>query len=166
MFGLYFQLSLAKRQILLLETLKVKQTTLEPIPSSLKLVVSVTCYWLQHTEAKAKLHHLQALLLGMLMGPLHVLINSPGRYLEIPGVKFCTLPAHIAGLNKRKNILALFTLISCIRNLRVRHQNIIHSLANVLEHFCVPGSVLQCLPPGAQQWRCAGPASPHLLCGI
>lgn len=90
---MYFQLSLAKRQILLLETLKVKQTILEPIPSSLKLLVSVTCYWLQHTEAKAKLHHLQALLLGMLMGPLHV-INSPGRYLEIPGVKFCILLAY------------------------------------------------------------------------
>uniref|UniRef100_A0ABI7ZHF8 XPG N-terminal domain-containing protein n=1 Tax=Felis catus TaxID=9685 RepID=A0ABI7ZHF8_FELCA len=73
------ELSLAKRQILLLETLKVKQTILEPIPSSLKLLVSVSCYWLQHTEAKAKLHHLQALLLGMLMGPLHVIINSPDK---------------------------------------------------------------------------------------
>ncbi|XP_029796166.1 protein asteroid homolog 1 [Suricata suricatta] len=73
------ELSLAKRQILLLETLKVKQTILEPIPSSLKLLVSVTCYWLQHTEANAKLHHLQALLLGMLMGPLHVIITSPDK---------------------------------------------------------------------------------------
>ncbi|CAD7673445.1 unnamed protein product [Nyctereutes procyonoides] len=72
------ELSLAKRQILLLETLKVKQTILEPIPSSLKLPISVSCYWLQHTEGKAKLHHLQALLLGMLMGPLHAIINSPG----------------------------------------------------------------------------------------
>lgn len=94
MFGMYFQLSLAKRQILLLETLKVKQTILERIPSSLKLPISVSCYWLQHTESKAKLHHLQALLLGMLMGPLHAIITSPGRYLEIPGVYICMLLAY------------------------------------------------------------------------
>lgn len=65
--------------MLLLETLKVKQTILEPIPASLKLPIAVSCYWLQQSEAKAKLHHLQALLLGMLMGPLHAIINSPGR---------------------------------------------------------------------------------------
>lgn len=91
---MYFQLSLAKRQILLLDTLKVKRTILESIPSSLKLPISVSCYWLQHTESKAKLHHLQALLLGMLMGPLHAMITSPGRYLEIPGVYICMLLAY------------------------------------------------------------------------
>ncbi|XP_004415495.1 PREDICTED: protein asteroid homolog 1 [Odobenus rosmarus divergens] len=73
------ELSLAKRQILLLDTLKVKRTILESIPSSLKLPISVSCYWLQHTESKAKLHHLQALLLGMLMGPLHAIITSPDK---------------------------------------------------------------------------------------
>ncbi|XP_034850502.1 protein asteroid homolog 1 isoform X3 [Mirounga leonina] len=73
------ELSLAKRQILLLDTLKVKRTVLESIPSSLKLPISVSCYWLQHTESKAKLHHLQALLLGMLMGPLHAIITSPDK---------------------------------------------------------------------------------------
>lgn len=88
---MYFQVSLVRRQKLLLETLKVKQTILEPIPTSLKLPIAVSCYWLQHTEDKAKLHHLQALLLGMLMGPLHAIINSPGRYLEIPGVCLCML---------------------------------------------------------------------------
>ncbi|XP_045712620.1 protein asteroid homolog 1 [Phyllostomus hastatus] len=70
------ELSLAKRQILLLETLKVKQTILDPVPTSLKLPIAVSCYWLQHMEAKAKVHHLQALLLGMLVGPLHAMINS------------------------------------------------------------------------------------------
>ncbi|MBZ3886679.1 Protein asteroid-like protein 1 [Sciurus carolinensis] len=73
------KVSLVRRQLLLLETLKVKQTILEPIPTSLKLPIAVSCYWLQHTEAKARLHHLQALLLGMLMGPLHAIINSPGK---------------------------------------------------------------------------------------
>ncbi|XP_011378895.1 protein asteroid homolog 1 isoform X1 [Pteropus vampyrus] len=71
------ELSLASRQLLLLETLKVKQTILDPVPTLLKLPIAVSCYWLQHTGAKAKLHHLQALLLGMLMGPLHAIINSP-----------------------------------------------------------------------------------------
>ncbi|XP_021098255.1 protein asteroid homolog 1 isoform X2 [Heterocephalus glaber] len=73
------KLSLVRRQMLLLETLKVKQTILEPIPPSLKLPIAVSCYWLQHTETKAKLYHLQALLLGMLMGPLHAMINSSDK---------------------------------------------------------------------------------------
>ncbi|XP_076986224.1 single-strand DNA endonuclease ASTE1 isoform X2 [Tamandua tetradactyla] len=81
------ELSLVRRQMLLLETLKVKQTILDPIPTSLKLPVAVSCYWLQHTEAKAKLHHLQALLLGMLMGPLHAIINSPDKDLQENGAK-------------------------------------------------------------------------------
>ncbi|XP_050996417.1 protein asteroid homolog 1 isoform X3 [Acomys russatus] len=73
------ELPLARRQTLLLEALKVTQMVLEPIPTFLKLPIAVTCYWLQSTEAKAKLHHLQALLLGMLRGPLHAIINSPGK---------------------------------------------------------------------------------------
>lgn len=82
---------MARRQILLLETLKVKQTTLDPVPAALKLPIAVSCYWLQHMEVKAKLHHLQALLLGMLLGPLQAIVNSPGRYPEIPEVYFCHL---------------------------------------------------------------------------
>ena len=66
--------------MLLLEALKVTQAVLEPIPAWLKLPIAVTCYWLQSTEAKAKLQHLQALLLGMLREPLHAIINSPGRF--------------------------------------------------------------------------------------
>lgn len=82
------ELSLARRLILLLETLKVKQTILDTVPASLKLPIAVICYWLQHTEAKAKLHHLQALLLGMLMGPLHAMINSPDKkHLREDGAK-------------------------------------------------------------------------------
>ena len=65
-----FQLSLASRQMLLLETLKVKQSLLDPVPAALKLPVAVSCYWVQHAEATLKLHHLQALLLGMLLGHL------------------------------------------------------------------------------------------------
>ncbi|XP_031199477.1 protein asteroid homolog 1 isoform X2 [Mastomys coucha] len=73
------ELPLARRQMLLLEALKVKQVALESVPTSLKLPIAVTCYWLQSTEAKAKLHHVQALLLGMLREPLHAIINSPGN---------------------------------------------------------------------------------------
>ncbi|XP_060241365.1 protein asteroid homolog 1 isoform X2 [Meriones unguiculatus] len=73
------ELPLARRQMLLLEALKVTQAVLEPIPTFLKLPIAVTCYWLQSTEAKAKLHHLQALLLGMLRAPLLAIINSHGK---------------------------------------------------------------------------------------
>ncbi|XP_021027005.1 protein asteroid homolog 1 isoform X3 [Mus caroli] len=73
------ELPLARRQMLLLEALKVKQVVLESIPTLLKLPIAVTCYWLQSTEAKAKLHHLQALLLGMLREPFHAIVNSPGN---------------------------------------------------------------------------------------
>ncbi|KAM6161012.1 single-strand DNA endonuclease ASTE1 [Erethizon dorsatum] len=83
------KLSLVRRQMLLLETLKVKQTILDPIPLALKLPIAVSCYWLQHTEAKAKLYHLQALLLGMLMGPLHAIINSPGNMESAPRQAQC-----------------------------------------------------------------------------
>ncbi|XP_007935600.1 protein asteroid homolog 1 [Orycteropus afer afer] len=72
------ELPLEKREMLLLETLKVKRTILDPIPTSLRLPIAVSCYWLQHAEAKAKLHHVQALLLGMLIGPLHA-IKSPDK---------------------------------------------------------------------------------------
>uniref|UniRef100_A0A8C5UTX7 XPG N-terminal domain-containing protein n=1 Tax=Microcebus murinus TaxID=30608 RepID=A0A8C5UTX7_MICMU len=43
------------------------------------LLLNVSPHLGNHTEAKAKLHHLQALLLGMLIGPLHGIINSPGK---------------------------------------------------------------------------------------
>ncbi|XP_043730463.1 protein asteroid homolog 1 isoform X6 [Cervus elaphus] len=71
------ELSLASRQMLLLETLKVKQSLLDPVPAALKLPVAVSCYWVQHAEATLKLHHLQALLLGMLLGPLRAMVSSP-----------------------------------------------------------------------------------------
>lgn len=121
MSGMFSQLSLASRQLLLLETLKVKQTILDPVPALLKLPIAVSCYWLQHREAKAKLHHLQALLLGMLMGPLHAIINSPGRYMEIP-VYICMLLAYNQKF-KEKAFLD-YLLLSVISELRNRGTNI------------------------------------------
>lgn len=83
------ELPLARRQMLLLEALKVTQAVLEPIPTFLKLPIAVTCYWLQSTEAKAKLHHLQALLLGMLRAPLLAIINSHGNVDPAPRQAQC-----------------------------------------------------------------------------
>ncbi|XP_006846699.1 PREDICTED: protein asteroid homolog 1 [Chrysochloris asiatica] len=71
------ELSLDKREMLLLETLKVKRIILEPIPASLRLPIAVSCYWLQHPDVKATPHHVQALLLGMLVGPLQAIIHNP-----------------------------------------------------------------------------------------
>lgn len=112
---MHFQLSLARRLTLLLETLKVKQTILDTVPASLKLPIAVICYWLQHTQAKAKLHHLQALLLGMLMGPLHAMINSPGRYLEVQECIFACYLHVIESLHQQTHILGLSTPVNSIR---------------------------------------------------
>ena len=109
-----FQLSLASRQMLLLETLMVKQSLLDPVPAALKLPVAVSCYWVQHAEATLKLHHLQALLLGMLLGPLCAMVSSPGRYLHVPGVCLHELCAYNQQLKQTK-VPRLFIPISCIR---------------------------------------------------
>ncbi|XP_072507413.1 single-strand DNA endonuclease ASTE1 isoform X2 [Notamacropus eugenii] len=84
--GRLTELSLSKRKILLLETLKVKEGVLDPIPASLKLPVAVTCFWLQSLEAKAKLYHVQALLMGMLCGQLHKMTSEPVAVLPPDGI--------------------------------------------------------------------------------
>ncbi|KFO70809.1 Protein asteroid 1, partial [Cuculus canorus] len=65
------------RQMLLLETLGVKMSSLEPFPSHLQLPVAVTCYWICHSEPKVKLHQLKALLLMIVSGELHRITNDP-----------------------------------------------------------------------------------------
>ncbi|NXL66447.1 ASTE1 protein, partial [Chordeiles acutipennis] len=66
------------RQMLLLETLGVKMSSLEGIPSHLQLPVAVTCYWIHCSEPKVKLHQLKALLLMIVSGELHRIISDPG----------------------------------------------------------------------------------------
>ncbi|CAM9211555.1 unnamed protein product [Bubo scandiacus] len=65
------------RQMLLLETLGVKMSYLESIPSHLQLPVAVTCYWTRCSEPKVTLHHLKALLLMIVSGELHRITNDP-----------------------------------------------------------------------------------------
>ncbi|XP_049672268.1 protein asteroid homolog 1 [Accipiter gentilis] len=65
------------RQMLLLETLGVKMSFLESIPSHLQLPVAVTCYWIFCSEPKVKLHQLKALLLMIVSGELHRITNDP-----------------------------------------------------------------------------------------
>ncbi|NWH70048.1 ASTE1 protein, partial [Piaya cayana] len=65
------------RRMLLLETLGVKMSSLEPFPSHLQLPVAVTCYWIRHSEPKVKLHQLKALLLMIVSGELHRITNDP-----------------------------------------------------------------------------------------
>ncbi|XP_020842923.1 single-strand DNA endonuclease ASTE1 [Phascolarctos cinereus] len=86
--GRLTELSLSKRKILLLETLKVKEGILDPIPASLKLPIAVTCFWLQSLEAKVKRYHVQALLMGMLCGQLHKMTSEPDNEgLHVDGAK-------------------------------------------------------------------------------
>ncbi|NXE25811.1 ASTE1 protein, partial [Ardeotis kori] len=65
------------RQMLLLETLGVKMSFVESIPSHLQLPVAVTCYWIRCSEPKVKLHQLKALLLMIVSGELHRITNDP-----------------------------------------------------------------------------------------
>ncbi|XP_025955301.2 protein asteroid homolog 1 isoform X1 [Dromaius novaehollandiae] len=67
------------RLMLLLETLGVKMTILESVPSHLQLPVAVTCYWTRSSEPKVKLHQLKALLLMIIFRELHRTTNDPDR---------------------------------------------------------------------------------------
>ncbi|NXG54532.1 ASTE1 protein, partial [Hemiprocne comata] len=67
----------SRRQMLLLETLRVKMSFLESIPSHLQLPIAVTCYWICCSEPKVKLHQLKALLLMIVFGELHRITNDP-----------------------------------------------------------------------------------------
>ncbi|NXF36321.1 ASTE1 protein, partial [Nyctibius bracteatus] len=71
------EVPLSHRQMLLLETLGVKMSFLESIPSHLQLPVAVTCYWICSSEPKVKLHQLKALLLMIVSGELHRITNDP-----------------------------------------------------------------------------------------
>ncbi|XP_034984668.2 protein asteroid homolog 1 isoform X2 [Zootoca vivipara] len=71
------EVPLADRLILLLETLGVTGSILEPAPCHLWLPLAVTCYWTQHSEPKVKLQHTKALLLGVIVGELDKAIHSP-----------------------------------------------------------------------------------------
>ncbi|XP_059584774.1 protein asteroid homolog 1 isoform X2 [Alligator mississippiensis] len=72
------EVPMSDRLKLLLETLGVKFSILEPIPSHLQLPLAVTCYWTRYSEPIVKLHHLKALLLGIVFGELQRTTSSPG----------------------------------------------------------------------------------------
>ncbi|NXX83341.1 ASTE1 protein, partial [Urocolius indicus] len=71
------EVPMSRRQMLLLETLGVKMSFLESIPSHLQLPVAVTCYWIRCSEPEVKLHQLKALLLTIVSGELQRITNDP-----------------------------------------------------------------------------------------
>ncbi|XP_010213725.1 PREDICTED: protein asteroid homolog 1 [Tinamus guttatus] len=70
-FFFHLQVPISCRLMLLLETLGVKKSILESVPSHLQLPFAVTCYWIHSSEPKVKLHQLKALLLMIVSGELH-----------------------------------------------------------------------------------------------
>ncbi|NXL88055.1 ASTE1 protein, partial [Alectura lathami] len=64
------------RQLLLLETLGVDMSLLEPVPGHLQLPAAVTCYWTR-SDSKVNLHQLKALLLMIVSGELQEMANDP-----------------------------------------------------------------------------------------
>ncbi|KFO06753.1 Protein asteroid 1, partial [Balearica regulorum gibbericeps] len=71
------EMPMSCRQMFFLETLGVKMSFLESIPSHLQLPIAVTCYWIRCSEPKIKLHHLKALLLMIVSGELQRITNDP-----------------------------------------------------------------------------------------
>ncbi|NXP04030.1 ASTE1 protein, partial [Thinocorus orbignyianus] len=71
------EVPVSRRQMLLLETLGVKMSFLDPVPSHLQLPVAVTCHWIRCSEPKVKLHQLKALLLMIVSGELQRITNHP-----------------------------------------------------------------------------------------
>lgn len=97
------QLSLASRQMLLFRN--TEGETEPPGPQSCA-EVAVRCQLLlgtPFTEATLKLHHLQALLLGMLHRPLRAMVSSPGRLPACSEYAFHESCAYNQQLKQRKS---------------------------------------------------------------
>ncbi|XP_056376637.1 protein asteroid homolog 1 [Hyla sarda] len=62
------QLPLETRLKLLLWSLDVKMSDLEFVQSSYKLILAIVCYWIRHADPKVKLHHVKALIMGIVCG--------------------------------------------------------------------------------------------------
>ncbi|NXN12742.1 ASTE1 protein, partial [Indicator maculatus] len=72
------EVPLSSRQLLLLETLGVRMSSLAAVPSHLQLPAAVTCYWLRCSEPPVRIHQLKALLLMIVSGELHRTTTDPG----------------------------------------------------------------------------------------
>ncbi|XP_069068022.1 single-strand DNA endonuclease ASTE1 [Pleurodeles waltl] len=70
--------TLSEHLKLLLGVLEVKSSILDPLRSCWMFPVAITCFWVDHCEPKVKLHHLYALLMGMVYGEMHRIISSQG----------------------------------------------------------------------------------------
>ncbi|XP_048367439.1 protein asteroid homolog 1 [Sphaerodactylus townsendi] len=71
------EVPLADRLLLLLEVLGVTDSVLAGVPALLQLPVAVTCFWIQYSEPKVKSQHMKALLLGIVFGELHKILENP-----------------------------------------------------------------------------------------
>ncbi|NXY87141.1 ASTE1 protein, partial [Alcedo cyanopectus] len=71
------EMPMSRRQMLLLETLGMKMSSLDSVPSHLQLAVAVTCYWIRCAQPQVKLHQLKALLLMIVAGELQRVTSDP-----------------------------------------------------------------------------------------
>ncbi|XP_006883384.1 PREDICTED: protein asteroid homolog 1 [Elephantulus edwardii] len=82
------ELPVDQRETLLLEALQVNRSILDAVPPALRLPVAVSCFWVQQVEVRVTLVQAQALLMGMLMGPLHIMVDSKGEdAVQVPGAQ-------------------------------------------------------------------------------
>ncbi|XP_066440666.1 protein asteroid homolog 1 [Eleutherodactylus coqui] len=66
----------------LLGGLDVKIGDLEFAPPSHRLLLAVVCYWITHAQPKVKLHHVKALLMGIVCGEARSVHNKPDEHEE------------------------------------------------------------------------------------
>ncbi|KAM8966393.1 single-strand DNA endonuclease ASTE1 [Pelodytes ibericus] len=71
------EVSLATRLTLFLDTLGVSMSTLESVPHHHRLTIATICYWVVHADPKVRLHHLKALLMGIVYGEACEMLTKP-----------------------------------------------------------------------------------------
>ncbi|KAG8442853.1 hypothetical protein GDO86_011605 [Hymenochirus boettgeri] len=76
------EVSISTRLQLLLDSLEVKMASLDSVPVAYHLPVAVTCYWVKHANPKVKLHHLKAILMGLICGELYDILLTPSKCSE------------------------------------------------------------------------------------
>ncbi|KAM4705106.1 single-strand DNA endonuclease ASTE1 [Rhinophrynus dorsalis] len=76
------ELSVAIRLKLLLDTLDIKLGALESVPPSHRLAVAAASYWVRYADPKVKLHHLKALIIGMVCGEMYEMLDNPDSEIQ------------------------------------------------------------------------------------
>ncbi|XP_053324125.1 protein asteroid homolog 1 [Spea bombifrons] len=111
------ELSLGTRVKLLLDTLGVRLNFLESVPPAHRLTVAVTCFWVRNANPKVRLHHLRALVMGIICGEAGKMLNTPELVEEGIGLVYEQVrklkQEHVYGRKPNKDDLHIFCQWQC-----------------------------------------------------